>query len=125
VRIVWFLTALALMLGLCLLVAIGFAALRSPGSPSSRARRFLGWALIAVPLPLATALNLVLATGSTLDQIALVVGVFAFGAGALLVLQRDDEGEEQDTTDNSDPPSWWPEFEREFHTYSQLTGTRK
>jgi hypothetical protein len=115
------LSALALLLGLSALAVIAVAARRSPGSRSSRARRSLGYALVAIPLPLAIALHLFLRPASAFDRIAFVLGVIAFGAGALLVLAGDDEGEQPEFTDDPDPAPWWPDFEREFREYAQAT----
>jgi hypothetical protein len=115
------LSALALLLGLSVLAVIAVGARRSPKSSSSPARRSFGYAPIAVPLPLAVALHLFLWPGSALDRIAFVLGVIAFGAGALLVLPGDDEGEQPELLDDADPAPWWPDFEREFREYVQAT----
>jgi hypothetical protein len=115
-----FLSALPLLLGLSLLAVIAVAARRSPRSTSSSAQRVLGVALIAVPLPLAVALHLFLWPASALDQIGFVVGVLAFGAGALLVLPADDEGKEPELPNDPGPPAWWPDFEQEFRAYARL-----
>ena len=114
-------SALALLLGLSVLAVIAVGARRSPKSTSSRARRTFGYALVAVPLPLAVGLHLFLWPASAFDQIAFVVGVVAFGTGALLVLPDDDEDERPDVTDEPDPAPWWPDFEREFREYAQAT----
>jgi hypothetical protein len=114
-----FLTALALALGFSVLATIAIGAQRSPRPAPSRALRLLGYALIAVPLPLAVTLHLFLWPASTYGSIAFVVGVVAFGAGALLVLARDDEDEELEFPDDPDPAPWWPDFEREFHAYTR------
>ena len=53
-----------------------------------------------------------------------VLGVAAFGVGAVLVLPGEDD-EQPDATDDLDPAPWWPEFEREFRAYTQLTGARR
>jgi hypothetical protein len=115
------LSALALLLGLSVLAVIAVGARRSPKSSSSPARRSFGYALIVVPLPLAVALHLFLWPGSALDRIAFVLGVVAFGAGALLVLPADDEGEQPELLDGPGPAPWWPDFEREFREYTQGT----
>jgi hypothetical protein len=112
------LSALPLLLGLSLLAVIAVAARRSPRPTSSRARHPIGYALIAAPLPLAVALHLFVWPGSTLDRIAFIVGVIAFGVGALLVLPGDDEGEHPELPDDPDPAPWWPDFEREFREYA-------
>jgi hypothetical protein len=114
------LSALALLLSLSVLAVIAVAAGRSPKSTSSRNRRSFGYALIVVPLPLAVALRL-LWPASAFDRIAFVVGVVAFGAGALLVLPGEDEGEQPEFPDDPDPAPWWPDFEREFREYAQAT----
>ena len=74
------LSLLALLLGLCLLTAIGFAARRSHGSAPSRARLALGALLVAVPLPLALTLHLFVGLRVAVDQAAFVLGVVAFGS---------------------------------------------
>jgi hypothetical protein len=115
------LSALPLLLGLSVLAVIAVAARRSSRPTSSRARRPIGYTLIALPLPLAVALHLFVWPASTLDRIAFVVGVIAFGVGALLVLPGEDEGEQPELPDDPDPAPWWPEFEREFRAYAQAT----
>jgi hypothetical protein len=115
------LSALPLLLGLTVLAVIAVAAWRSPKPTSSRARRSFGYVLIVVPLPLAVALHLFVWPASALDRIAFVVGVIAFGVGALLVLPGGDEGEQPDLPDDPDPAPWWPDFEREFREYAQET----
>jgi hypothetical protein len=108
-------SALPLLLGLSVLAVIAVGARRSPKSP---ARRSFGYALIAVPLPLAVALHLFVWPGSALDRITFVLGVVAFGAGALLVLSGDDE-DEPELPDDPDPAPWWPDFERAFRRYAR------
>jgi hypothetical protein len=115
------LSALALLLGLSVLGVIAVGARRSPKSSSSPARRSFGYALIAVPLPLAVALHLFVWPASALDRIAFVLGVIAFGAGALIVLSGDDKGEQPEFPDDPDPAPWWPDFEREFREYARET----
>jgi hypothetical protein len=115
------LSALALFLGLSVLAVIAFGARRSPKSSSSPARRSFGYALIAVPLPLVVALHLFVWPASALDRIAFVLGVIAFGAGALIVLPGDDKGEQPELPDDPDPAPWWPDFEREFREYARAT----
>ena len=112
------LSLLALLLGLCLLTAIGFAARRSYGSAPSRARLALGALLVAVPLPLALMLHLFVGLRASVDQAAFVLGVVAFGAGAFLLLARDGEDDERDHERDPGPAPWWPEFEREFRAYA-------
>jgi hypothetical protein len=107
------------LLGLSVLGVIAVAARRSSKSRSSRARRSFGYALVAVPLPLAVALHLFLWPASIFDRIAFVLGVVAFGAGALLVLASDDEGEQLELPEDPDPAPWWPDFERDFRAYAR------
>jgi hypothetical protein len=107
------------LLGLSVLAVIAVAAQRSSKSRSSRARRSFGYALVAVPLPLAVALHLFLWPASIFDRIAFVLGVVAFGAGALLVLASDDEGEQPELPEDPDPAPWWPDFERDFRAYAR------
>jgi hypothetical protein len=113
------LLALSVLLGLGVLGVIAFGARRSRPA-SSTARRAVGFALVAVPLPLAVALHLFVWPASALDRIAFVVAVAAFGAGALLVLPGGDEdGQQDDRTDGPDPAPWWPDFERDFRAYAR------
>ena len=109
---------LALLLGLCLLTAIGFAARRSYGSAPSRARLALGALLVAVPLPLALMFHLFVGLRASVDQAAFVLGVAAFGAGAFLLLAGDAEDDEREQGHDPGPAPWWPEFEREFRAYA-------
>jgi hypothetical protein len=118
------LSVLALFLGLSVLAVIAVGARRSPKSSSSPARRSFGYALIAVPLPLAVALHLFVWPASALDRIAFVVGVIAFIAGALIVLPGDDNGEQPKLPNDPDPAPWWPDFEREFRAYARATMCR-
>jgi hypothetical protein len=115
------LSTLPPLLGLSVLAVIAFAARRSPRSTSSRARRAFGYVLIAVPLPLAVGLHLFLWPASALDRIAFVVGVIAFGTGALLVLSGEEEDDRWELPDDPNPAPWWPDFEREFREYEQTT----
>jgi hypothetical protein len=114
-------SALPLLLGLSVLAVIAVGARRSPKSRSSRARRSSGYALVAVPLPLAVALHLFLWPASSLDRIAFVLGVVAFGAGVLLVLPGEERDEPREFPDDPDPAPWWPDFEREFREYARTT----
>jgi hypothetical protein len=107
------------LLGLSVLAVIAVAARRSSKSRSSRARRSFGYALVAVPLPLAVALHLFLWPASIFDRIAFVLGVVAFGAGALLVLASDDRDEQPELPENPDAAPWWPDFERDFRAYAR------
>jgi hypothetical protein len=106
-----------LVLGVALLATIGLAATRvrldaqAPG-------QWLGWLLVAVPLPLVVAFRLSLASSSLGGQRAFVGGVLAFAVGALLVLaSRDDPGAGGEA--DSDLAPWWPEFERDFRVYAR------
>jgi hypothetical protein len=74
-----------------------------------------------VPLPLAVVLHLFVWPTSAVDRIAFVLGVIAFGAGALIVLPRDDKGKQPKLPDDPDPAPRWPDFEREFRAYAQAT----
>ena len=112
------LALLALLLGLCLLTAIGFAARRSHGRTRSKARLAFGALLIAVPLTLALMLQLLGELRPSVDLTAFVLGVAAFGAGAFLLLARDGNDKEEDHTRELGPAPWWPEFEREFRAYA-------
>lgn len=105
-----------LAIGLALISAIGLAAAR-PRSASSSSRRLLGWALIAVPLPAAVVLHLFASLAPTVDQAVFVAGCVLFGVGALIVLTSD--GEEDWREADTEPPPWWPEFEREFRAYDR------
>jgi hypothetical protein len=111
-------------LGVCLLAVIAVAAVR-PRVSTSRPRRLVGWALVAVPLPLAVALHVFLRPPSALDQIAFIVGIVAFAAGAILVLAYEDEDERSDSLEDPDPAPWWPEFEREFRAYARRSERRR
>jgi predicted membrane channel-forming protein YqfA (hemolysin III family) len=111
---------LSVLLGLGVLGVIAFGARRSRPT-SSTARRAVGFALVAVPLPLAVALHLFVWPASALDGIAFVVGVVAFGVGALLVLPGGDEDDRPELPDEPDPAPWWPDFEREFREYARAT----
>ena len=77
--------------------------------------------LVAVPLPLALAVHLLVRPA--VDQAALVLGVVAFGTGAFLLLPWDDEDERLDATRAPGPAPWWPAFEREFRAYAR--GSRR
>lgn len=112
------LSTLALLLGLCLLTAIGLAR-RTPALTPSVARRALGFVLVAVPLPLALALHLLVRPAAALDQGAFVLGVVAFGVGAVLLLASEGGDERRDVTPDPDPAPWWPAFEREFGAYAR------
>jgi hypothetical protein len=107
-----------LVLGVALLATIGLAATRwqldaqAPGL-------WLGWLLVAVPLPLVVAVRLSLPSSPLGGQSAFVAGVLAFAFGAMLVLSsRDDAGEAGEERDPG-PAPWWPEFERDFRAYAR------
>ena len=109
---------LDVLVGLGLLAVIAIAAKRPPASTSS-ATRLVGWALVAVPLPLTVALHLLLPLPVLLGQAAFVGGVVAFAVGAVLVLRADDRGDQSPSSDDLEPPPWWPEFERDFRAYAR------
>ncbi len=111
-------------LGVGLLAAIALAARRTPVSMSSRSKRLVGWALIAVPLPLAVALHLFVWPASAFDHLAFVAGVVAFAAGAFLVLPSDDRDDRREESDDQDPPPWWPDFDRDFRAYARTSRPR-
>ena len=67
--------------------------------------------LVAVPLPLAVMLHLLLPLSIGVDEALFVAGVLAFAAGAFLLLGRDDEDSGFRRGDDLEPP-WWPDFER-------------
>jgi len=110
------LQTLALLLGLFVLGVIGFASRPSRTATASQARRGFGWLLVAVPLPLALALHFSLSLEPSVDRVAFVVGTVSFALGALLVLPASDD-DSSDEQGESDDPSWWPDFERDFRAY--------
>jgi hypothetical protein len=99
-----------------LLTAIGVAARRSSGPAPSGARLTLGWLLVAVPLPAALALHVLVRRAGFVDQTAFVLGVVAFGIGAFLLMPGS-EDERGEVTTSPDPMPWWPAFERQFRAY--------
>jgi len=111
------LSLLALLLGLCLLTAIGFAARRSPRARSST-QRALGSILVGM-LPLALVLHLLIEPPAIVDHAAFVLGVLAFGAGAFLIVPWDGEDDRGEAPRDPDPAPWWPAFERDFRAYSE------
>ena len=111
-----------LVLGIALVATVAVAT-RSRFGASSERRRVLGWLLIAVPLPLAVGLQLFAPLPPALGETAFVAGVAAFAAGALLVLNSDDEDDLHEGADPETPP-WWPEFERDFDEYVRRTRPR-
>jgi hypothetical protein len=111
-------------IGALLLVAVaGAGATRRRARPKSDGRCLLGWALVAVPLPLAVAMHLLLQLPLMVDEAIFVAGVLAFAAGAFLVLGRDDADWNRWRGDDSEPP-WWPDFERRLHVYSTRRSPR-
>jgi hypothetical protein len=115
-----------LVLGLALLATIGLAALRgrlhahAPG-------QWLGWLLVAVPLPLVVAFRLFQPASPFGGQSAFVAGLLAFAVGALLVLSSRDDADEGDggAGADPDPAPWWPEFERDFRAYARRESRRR
>ena len=106
------------LLGLGLLGVIAVAS-RHASCSRSNTRKLLGWALVAVPLPLAVAVHLVFSLPVALDQAAFVVGVAAFALGAFLVLSADEGEDRREPIDELEPPPWWPDFERDFRAYAR------
>lgn len=109
--------------GILLLTTIGLAAASRRDVRSQRLRA-LGFALVAVPLPLAVALHLTLRMPGTVDQAAFLAGVAAFALGAALVLRADD-GDDWGEEREDDSPPWWPAFEREFRVYARTSPPRR
>ena len=111
------------VVGVLLLAAIAFAALRpSRGTPSARVRA-CGWALIAGPLPLAVLLHVIFTLPESIDQSAFLAGAAAFAIGTLIILGRDSE-DWREEADESSPP-WWPAFERDFSEYELESSRRR
>jgi hypothetical protein len=98
-----------------LLAVIGASAVR-PIATSHRARQ-VGYALVLVPLPSAVAVHLLLLHAGRLDQLLFVNALVAFGAGAILVLGRDERSDGGGVGDDPEP-HWWPDFERELREYT-------
>jgi hypothetical protein len=108
-----------ILVGLALVGAIALGAIRRTTS-SSRIRTVIGWALVAVPLPLAVALHLIVRPPVAVDQAAFIGGVAAFALGAAFLLAGEDRREPLPATDEPDGPTpWWPEFERDFRAYAK------
>jgi uncharacterized membrane protein len=105
------------LIGALLVGAIVFAAKR-PSASAPRARALLGWVLVAVPLPLVVASHLLSPLSVAFDQAAFIAAVAAFAVGAALLLAGDDRWERSMSSDDPDPPVWWPEFERDFRAYA-------
>jgi hypothetical protein len=79
--------------------------------------RTCAWLLVAVPLPLAVGVQLTGLVSQGLAQIFFVLGVVAFGVGAVLILTEDEEGWRDGEEDES--PPWWPAFERELREWER------
>jgi hypothetical protein len=109
---------LDLVLGVALLATIGFAATRSRLAAQAPGR-WLGWLLVAVPLPLVVASRLAVPSSPLGGQTAFVCGVLAFAVGALLLVSRRDGGDDSDEEADRGPEPWWPAFEREFRAYAR------
>lgn len=107
--------------GVLLLTSIALAATSRRRVRSHRLRA-LGFALVAVPLPLAVALHLTLRLPGAVDQAAFLAGVAAFAVGAVLVLRAD--GDDWSEEGEDDSPPWWPAFEREFRIYARTSPPR-
>ncbi len=113
---------LDLAAAIVLLASIAVASTRGCRVRSHRLRS-LGCALVAVPLPLAVALNLALRVPAPADQVSFLLGVAAFAVGAALIL-RSDEGDWGREAEDDSPP-WWPAFEREFRVYARTSPPRR
>ena len=107
-----------LMLAAVLVAALmlGFRGMLAGASP--RRRRAFGWLLIALPLPLAVAIEAFASPPRVLADAAFVAGLAAFAVGAFLVLSREDEDDLRGDPDPDSPP-WWPAFERDFRAYAR------
>lgn len=105
------------------MIAVAGAARREARRPSSDGRRLLAWTLVAVPLPLAVTLHLLLRLPLMVDETMFLTGALAFAAGAFLVLGRDDNDWNGRRGDDSEPP-WWPDFERRLQVYSTSRSSR-
>lgn len=103
-------------LGAMLLVVVALLASRDRRRKEGHLRA-LGWALVCIPLPAAVVLHVLRAVPQTTDQTLFVIGVISFAVGAALLLGSKDDEDWRHAHDDS--PPWWPEFEREFRTYSR------
>jgi hypothetical protein len=107
-----------LVVGLMLVGTIALAATRSLSARRSPLLRVLGWALVAVPLPLTVGFRLFMPSHPAGGEAPFVLSVVAFAFGAVLILARGSEGNSQADGDTV-PAPWWPEFEREFRDYAR------
>jgi hypothetical protein len=113
-----------LVLGVALLATIGVAATR--GRLDAQAPgRWLGWLLVAVPLPLVVAFRLFQPTSPFGGQSAFVAGLIAFAVGALLLLSSRNDADDGSGGADRDPAPWWPEFERDFRAYARQQSRRR
>jgi hypothetical protein len=106
--------------GLFLLAGIAAAVAHGRSRRTSSGWKTFGWALIAIPLPLAVGLHLQGGLSLVADQSTFLVGIAAFAVGAALVLTAADDDDFL-SEDSDDPPPWWPDFEREFQEYVRNT----
>lgn len=110
--------------GMLLLAAIAAAAATKDRRRSSTVRRAAGWILVALPLPLAVALQLTGQLSAADAQPAFLAGLAAFAVGAFLILATaDDDDEDWSEADDRSPP-WWPDFERAFRDYTVRSSPR-
>jgi hypothetical protein len=116
---------LDVVVGMLLLAAISAAASRPVRGPGTVGLRTFGWILVCVPLPLAVGLHLVVRLPQTTDQAAFLAGVVAFATGSALILGSSDEDDDWRREDDGDSPSWWPDFERDFHAYATRPPVRR
>jgi hypothetical protein len=79
--------------------------------------------LVAVPLPAAVGIQLTGLLSPGLNQILFLVGVVAFGVGAVLILTEDEEGWREANEDDS--PPWWPAFERDLQQWEREQERRR
>jgi hypothetical protein len=109
-------------IGVLLLAAIAIASRQSRRVWSARVRT-CGWLLVAVPLPLAVGVHLMIRLPLLVDQGAFIAGVVAFAIGAVLVLG--DEETDWRSEREDDTPPWWPAFERDFRHYESSEHRRR
>jgi hypothetical protein len=103
-------------LGALLLVVVALLASRDRRR-KPRHLRALGWALVCIPLPAAVLVHVLRAVSPATDQTLFVIGVVSFAVGAALLIGSKEDEDWRHADDDS--PPWWPEFEREFRTYSR------